>query len=308
MRELIFIPAVLAALAALGRAASRVGFLGILAGLLTLTAFACGGYLDGPSPLRGACWLYGIALLGKTLALGRGPRSAIGFGRGLAFLLLWPGLDPSRAFVVDPAAHRRAGLASAVLGAAEVFAGLVFITYASKRGWLGYGDFVPAWCRLLSFASFLDGGFRGMEGFLQFVRFRPEHVFRSPWKARDLADFWGNRWNRFVGKTLALEVYAPVKRRFGRVAAMIATFFHSGFLHEALFRGSTEGPTGRYMVFFLLQGVAVAETVEYRAKPGGGGVLRRAVAWGILLATAPLFFGGCYPTVVPLERVLAGLF
>ncbi len=308
MRDAIFITAVLVGLAALWRAAGRTGWLGVLGGVFTLAAFTCGAYLEAPSPLRGACWLYGTALLGKTLSLGRGPRGAIGLGRGLAFLFLWPGLDPARAFVLDPSTDRRAGLASAIVGVVEVLAGLVFIAFAAKRGWLEGGDFVPAWCRLLSFGSFLDGGFRAMEGVLKFLGYRPERIFREPWRARDLAEFWGERWNRFIGKTLAVEVYAPVKRRFGRAVGMLATFFHSGFFHEALFFGSAEGTFGRYMTFFLVHGLVVAETVEFRAAPGGGPlvrrIVRRVVAGSILLATAPLFFGGCYPAVAPLERIL----
>ena len=302
MRELVFLPVFLTVLAALVRARARVGALGVVGGLLAFAAFACGGYLDVPSPLRGAVSLYGIALFGKTLALGRRLRGGIGFGRGLAFLVLWPGLDPERAFVTDPRASRRRGLLAAIGGASEVLAGLVFMGFASRWGWLDAGPFVPAWCRLLSFGTFLHGGFLGMEGALEAMGFRPERIFREPWKARDLADFWGNRWNRFVGKSLALEVYAPAKRVVGRGAALGATFLVSGTLHEVLLFGSTVGPFGRYLLFFSAHGLAVAATVALRAKPGGR-AFRYAVAWAILLATAPLFFGGCYPDVAPFERV-----
>lgn len=300
----LYLTAVLATLAATVRAFGRVGFLGLLGGAATLGAFCAGAFLDAPSPARGACWVYGVALLGKTLALGRTSRGPIGRGRGIAYLFLWPGLDPDRAFVPDPGADRRAGLASAALGALEVFTSLALSSFAASNGWLDGGTFVPAWVRLLAFGCFLDGAFRAMEGCLEGLGFRPERVFRRPWAASDLADFWGARWNRFVGRTLAFEVFAPAKRRVGRTAALFLTFFHSGVLHEALFRGSTAGPEGRFVAFFLLHALGVAVTVRLPRSTAGEVLARRALAWAILLATAPLFFGGCYPAVVPLELVL----
>lgn len=306
MREALWLTAMLATLAALVRAAGRTGVLGVVGGVLAGTLCSFGAWLDAPAPLRGAYWLGGIVCLCKTLALGRVPRGSIGGGRGLAFLLLWPGIDVARAFVPDSAARRGRGLASAALGAGEVLGALGFIALADRRGWLGTGDYVPAWCRLVAFGALLDGAARAVEGLVEATGWRPERVFRAPWKMRDLADFWGERWNRLVGETLAMDVFRPTKRRFGRTAAFLLTFFESGVLHEALFRGSADGPDGRYVVFFVLHGLAVAETLARRPIPGRSAVIRRAVAWAILLATAPLFFGGCFPAVMPLERVLAG--
>ena len=82
MREALFITAMLATLAATRRAGVRAGALGLVGGCLTIASIACGAWLDVPSPLRGAAWLYGIALLGKTLALGRAAGDSIRFGRG----------------------------------------------------------------------------------------------------------------------------------------------------------------------------------------------------------------------------------
>lgn len=301
----LYLIAVLSTVAATARAVPRFAFLGVAGGVATLAAFAAGAFLDAPSPARGACWVYGIALLGKVLALGRSPvGGGIGVGRGLAYLFLWPGLYARRAYVPDPTVDRRAGLASAGLGALEVVAGLLLSSLAASRGWFEMGSFPSAWVRLFAFGSFLDGGFRGLEGVLAGLGYRPERIFRRPWAAGDPADFWANRWNRFVGRTLALEVYAPAKRRVGRLAALLATFLASGVLHEALFRGSTPGPVGRYLAFFLLHGLAVAASARGPAPTRRGRIVRRALSWAFLLATAPLFFGGCYPAVVPLELVL----
>ena len=300
--------AVVVTLAATVRAAGRARVLGPVAGVAALAAFTAGARLDAPSPLRGALWVYGVACLGKTLALGRGPRGApgpsIGIGRGLAYVFFWPGLEPAGAFTRDPAVDRRAGLVSAAVGALEVLAAFALSSLAASTGLLDAGPYPAAWVRLLAFGGLLDGGFRALEGLIAAFGARPERVFRRPWAANDLADFWGRRWNRFVGRTLALEVFAPVKRRVGRPAGVFAAFLASGLLHEALFRGSTPGPAGRYVAFFLLHGLGVVLTARVPAVTPRGRAARRVAAWAFLLATAPLFFGGCYPAVVPLEDVL----
>jgi hypothetical protein len=296
--------AVLATLAAAVRATGRVGGVGLVGGAFALAAFAAGALAPLPSPARGAAWLAGIALLGKTLALGRVSRRELRAPRGLAFLFVWPGWDPRRAFVPDRAVDRGAGRRSVFAGIVEVFAGLVL-----ARGCARLGILDPAWpwlaavARAGTFVLVFDGAFRAVEGAVAALGWRPDGVFREPWKLSDISDFWGERWNRFVGRTLALEVFAPARRRFGRAAAVLLTFFHSGVLHEALFRGAADGPDGRYVAFFLIQGLAVLATAADRPSVGG-----RILAWGVLLGASPLFFGGCYPRVAPFERILDGWF
>ncbi len=116
----------------------------------------------------------------------------------------------------------------------------------------------PSWARAASFVPLMDGTFRAANGACRLLGLRSERVFDEPWLATDLADYWGRRWNRFVGRTLTLEVFAPVKRRWGRVAGVLAAFLASGVLHELLFRAPLgRAEDGRFVAFFLVQAVAI---------------------------------------------------
>ena len=301
--------AALATLAATVRAWPRTGpGLALFGGAAALAAFTLGAALPVHPYWKGICFLHGSASLGKLLALGR-PRGAIpSLGRGAAFVLLWPGIDPDAAFVSDPAADRAAGGRSLLVGFLEVVFALVAGDRLLAWGALGSPEPLASWARAVSFIPLMDGAFRAANGACRLFGLRSERVFDEPWFMADLADFWSRRWNRFVGRTLSLEVFAPVKRRWGRVAAVLATFFASGVLHELLFRAPL-GPAedGRFVAFFLVQAFAIL--VFARLLPGPGAspaarFTRRAAAWGTLLACAPLFLGGTYKEVLPIERAL----
>ena len=278
------------------------------AGLL-LSAAAFGALTFAPVEpwLRFASGVYGVALLGKTLALGRRTRGPISLGRGLLYLTLWPGLDPAASFARDPAAQRGRGSLAAGLGLLELGVAFGGAVLARRAGLFDLPEPLPSWARAGSFVLLLDGAFRAGHGAFRAAGCRSEEVFRDPWRMDGLADFWGRRWNRFVGDTLALEVYRPVERRAGRALAVLAAFLVSGVLHEILIGVAVRAPDGRYLAFFLAQGVGILALA--RLPSGRGGSLRvratrRIASWAILLATAPLFFGGPYPHALPLESIL----
>jgi hypothetical protein len=109
-----------------------------------------------------------------------------------------------------------------------------------------------------------------------------------PLVARTPAEFW-RRYNRLVGQFLYEDVFKL--RQGGRhaVLATLGAFLVSGLIHEYLFSMVIGRVQGYQMVFFLLQGCAVALTLG--VKPIGG----RAIAWrlGTLafnLASSVFFF------------------
>jgi hypothetical protein len=273
---------------------------------------AAGATLTLGSLAAGAFWnagliVYAMAALGKTLALGRGAGTGIGTGRALLYLVLWPGLDPDLAFARDPRADRARGARAAALGALEAGAAVVLAAVSLRTGVLDWPEPLPSWARAGAFLAFLDGGFRCVAGVERALGWRGEDVFREPVALSDLADFWGRRWNRFVSRTLAIEVYGPAKRRAGQAAGTLAAFLASGVAHEAIFVVPGGRPFGLYLAFFGVHGVAVLATVAALARaPRGPGTLwaARGAAWAVLLATAPLFFGPPYREVFPLERYL----
>ncbi len=309
VRAALIAAAALATLSATLRALPRTGVaLALFACAAALAAFVLGAALPVHPYWKGICFLHGAASLGKLLALGR-PRGATPrFVRGAAFVLVWPGIDPEAAFVSDPGVRRGVGLRDLVVGACEV--AFAFVVGDRLRAWGAFdtAEPFPSWARAASFVPLMDGTFRAANGGCRWLGLRSERVFDEPWLMTDLADFWGRRWNRFVGRTLALEVFAPVKRRGGRVAGVLAAFLCSGVLHELLFRAPLgRAEDGRFVAFFLVQGLAIlafARLLPGTGRARGARLARRAAAWGVLLGSAPLFFGGTYRDVLPLEHTL----
>lgn len=308
MREALFGVAVLASLAAALRTRAMAGTPLALSGfVLSFGAFVALAFAPISPALRFAFGVYGVAALGKTLALGRRPRGPRSFRHRILYLAFWPGLDPAKAFTRDASADRARNFRAAGIGLLEVAAAFVVSGIASRSGLLALAEPIPAWIRAGAFVLMIDGAFRAAMGALGAAGMRHEEVFCEPWRMSDLADFWGRRWNRFVGDTLAVEVFRPLALHLGRGGAVLLTFFMSGVLHEVLLGVAANAPDGRYMAFFLAQGVAVLVSSALfpgRGRGVGSRLGRRLAAWGALLATAPLFFGGPYAAVLPLERIL----
>jgi hypothetical protein len=306
----LLVAAVLAILAAGLRAFGKRPAFTVGGVAVALADVGFGAFAGVPPWMRGIALLHAATLLGKIAALGRARIVPPGLA-GWAYLLVYPCLDPAVAFDRDPVPDRRAGLISLALGIAECAAACVSATIAERAGLLAGPAHEAAWARAVSFVLLLDGTFRWTGGALRAVGLRSEVLSRSPWFFADLGDFWARRWNRFVGKSLALEVYAPVRRRAGRVAAVVATFLVSGVVHEALFTlampdGSAHA--GRFTLFFVAQGAGVLASNAIPDETRVGRGARRALGWAVLLAAAPWFFGGAYPIVAPLEGLLSGWF
>ncbi|CAL5068509.1 unnamed protein product [Urochloa decumbens] len=90
-----------------------------------------------------------------------------------------------------------------------------------------------------------------------------EPQFDRPYLSSSLRDFWGRRWNLAVSALLRDCVFLPVRVRLGGAVplAVLAAFFVSGLMHEAMFSYITlQPPTGEALAFFALHGAcAVAE-------------------------------------------------
>ncbi len=109
------------------------------------------------------------------------------------------------------------------------------------------------------------------------------------------AEFW-RRYNRIVGQFLHEDVFKPLQGRRHPVRATLVVFALSGLLHEYVFSVAIGRPQGFQLVFFLLQGCAVALT--QRVKPAGG----KAVAWGLVtfvfnIASSMLFLASIHGVI-----------
>lgn len=90
-------------------------------------------------------------------------------------------------------------------------------------------------------------------------------VFDQPYLAATPADFW-RRYNRVVGQLLYEDVFRRVGGRHAPVRATVVTFVVSAIAHEYMFAVALGRIEGHQLLFFLVQGAAVAATLGLRPR------------------------------------------
>ena len=85
-------------------------------------------------------------------------------------------------------------------------------------------------------------------------------IHNRPWRARSVADFWGNRWNLWVSDWFRHAIFQPLRSR--PVLALILAFAVSGLLHEWVINVPLYFVTGRVLfgsmtLYFLIQAAGV---------------------------------------------------
>ena len=82
-------------------------------------------------------------------------------------------------------------------------------------------------------------------------------LFRAPYKATSLKEFWGKRWNIAFSEMNALIAYRPLKTAIGREKALIVSFLLSGLLHEIAISFPVVSGFGLPMMYFALHALAM---------------------------------------------------
>ncbi len=109
------------------------------------------------------------------------------------------------------------------------------------------------------------------------------------------AAFW-RHWNRPAGQTLYRNVFLPWGGRHHPRRAVLAVFLFNGLLHEYVFGVPAGRASGLMLLFFAIQGVAVALTWRFRLR-GGKAWIGAILTMLFNLATAVLFFAGVHAVV-----------
>lgn len=117
---------------------------------------------------------------------------------------------------------------------------------------------------------------------------RTPMIHDQPWRAASLAEFWGKRWNLWVGSWLA-QTARQVSRSWK--GQMWGAFALSGALHELMFNLPYHLATGKphyggMMAFFMLQPLGLWLDKSLSGLPP---LVRRLFGWGWLVATCSLF-------------------
>jgi hypothetical protein len=134
----------------------------------------------------------------------------------------------------------------------------------------------------------------------------PHHV--SPLLARNVAEFWGSRWNTWFSDWCRQVLLRPFTRRYGAIWGIFAVFLYSGVWHElvinvpALVFGGFHF-LGGMLLYFLLQPVGILiDRAVFRPDQR---VLRRLWLFVVVALPSPLVLNEAMLRIVglwPFER------
>lgn len=138
-------------------------------------------------------------------------------------------------------------------------------------------------------------------------RVLPDH-HRSPARARNLADFWGARWNTWVSDWNRATLLAPFRRHpLGGIGAI---FLFSGIWHELvvnvpLWIVTGQAAFGTMLAYFSIQGVGMLLDHQlFRRRPLP--LWRWLFGWLVIIGPAPLFLSPGTLSVVGLGSTFPG--
>jgi membrane bound O-acyltransferase family protein len=207
-------------------------------------------------------------------------------GTWIAFALGWVGMQP-RLFARPRRALGGAGdlLAS---GAVAVVAGAVAIALA-RAAWTSLHSRMVATVLLLAgLSALVHFGLLNLLAAAWRASGAPvDALFRAPWRAQSLAEFWARRWNLAFSEMTSAAVYRPLAGRLGRGPGLLAGFAMSGLLHELAISLPVRAGFGLPLAYFLIHGSLVAgeRALAARGRPVAGAWGR---AWTVFWLVAPL--------------------
>lgn len=214
-------------------------------------------------------------------------RSAPSWKRSAAYLLLWPGMDPNP--FCEPVAERYyipphewlAGLTKLILGLA--------LLALSRSAFLTGHPLSAGWAGMIGLILILHFGALQLVALgWQRIGIRAEPMMNRPLASESLSDLWGKRWNRGFRTLVHKLIFRPLQRRYGAVAATLATFLASGLIHDFVISVPARAGYGLPTAYFLIQGFGVVAERSRIGKALGLGNGIRGRVWLAFIAAAPL--------------------
>jgi hypothetical protein len=218
----------------------------------------------------------------------------------LAYLLLWPGMNPRQFFVRKPVTTNNGSawfqpVLTAILGAFFLW----IVVPALPGRWV----ILKGWMGLAGFALLLHfGTFQLAAKYFQSRGRAVVPVMNAPWRASSLSDFWANRWNTAFNHLVEFCGAAKVARRLGASTTLFLVFLASGLVHDLVISVPARGGFGGPTLYFLIQAVGILSEKRARHFMKARPVLSRAWVYIVVLGPAPLLF---HPPF--LERVIVPL-
>jgi hypothetical protein len=199
-------------------------------------------------------WLMSFSLFAGCKWLTWWSARPASFGRSVAYLLLWPGMDAE--VFLDQSRHpKRPSWAEWAFALVKTVIGVALIWLVAHRftnllvlGWIGMLGLVL----LLHFGSFHLTAL-----VWQALGVDAEPIMHFPLGSRSLSEFWGKRWNMGFRQLTFELVFNPMRRLFGVVAATFSAFVVSGLIHELVISVPARAGYGLPTAYFALQGAGV---------------------------------------------------
>ncbi len=238
------------------------------------------------------------------------------FGRSLAYLLAWPGMNAReflrpgivRSSFVDKAPTR--GKLKWVLAAAKTFTGAGLLWFAAQNSQV-FDPLLIGWIGMIGLVLFLHFGVFELIAFgWQSAGVDAKPLMREPLRAVSVAEFWGSRWNTAFNALVHDLAFRQFVRRLGIRCAIVGVFLISGFVHEMAISVPGRGGYGLPTAYFLLQacGLLLERSPLGRRFGLGCGLVGR---WFVFICVgAPLFWLFHPPfvtnVILPMLRAIGG--
>jgi hypothetical protein len=176
----------------------------------------------------------------------------------LAFALGWFGMRPNL-FETFPSKSLNNVIPFIIKGITRMLIGLLLLK-ASVYLQIHYSvtNFLYELCMLVGLSFILHFGILNLStASWRFSGVDVKELFRSPYKAKSLKEFWGKRWNIAFSEMTAIVVYKPLKIKYGIPIALTASFLFSGLLHEIAISFPVNTGYGLPLLYFVLHGLAM---------------------------------------------------
>jgi hypothetical protein len=232
-------------------------------------------------------WLMSASLFAGCKWLTLWKASPSSFGRMIAYLFMWPGMDAET--FLDVSRHpQQPTWRNWIFAFSKTVVGVILIWYVSpritdplQRGWVGMLGLIF----LLHF-----GTFHMIALAWQALGVDAEPIMHFPLASQSLSEFWGKRWNMGFRQLTFDLVFDPLRRPFGLSVATLAAFVMSGLIHELVISLPARAGYGLPTAYFALQGAGV---LLERSRVGKRWNLHRGMrGWffALLIAASPAYW------------------
>jgi hypothetical protein len=215
----------------------------------------------------------------------------LSFGRWLGFALGWPGMRPH--LFAQARTGALSGVSELLAKGFLYFAAGILLLLVSRWVWSAtHSEWLATALFFLGSSFFVHFGVFDLLAAAWRARgVACDELFRAPWKAQSLSEFWSKRWNLAFSEMTSIAIYRPLSRSIGRNGAMLAAFIVSGLLHEMAISLPVKSGYGLPTAYFALHGGLVWIERE-RARRGQPvrGTLGRIWTLGTLIIPLPILF------------------